>query len=166
MDLLKRNSNPVSMSLLVGLLWLVCYMQSITSTEVCTGLVKTYKLSDTHYDPEYAEGSLAACDEPLCCRLDSGEVKNDTDRAGRWGDLRFCDLPFRTLDNMLEHIGRKHNLDFAYWTGDLPPHDVWKITREANTKNFNTTTAAIFKRLRGLPVYPVVGNHESVPPNM
>ncbi|XP_077541220.1 sphingomyelin phosphodiesterase-like [Haemaphysalis longicornis] len=236
MDLLKRNSNPVSMSLLVGLLWLVCYMQSITSTEVCTGLVKTYKddlayvmrttrsspnelctlmfgrscgnltspehvweitvpekpsalyglrtpiqdtsrgadlppfrvlqLSDTHYDPEYAEGSLAACDEPLCCRLDSGEVKNDTDRAGRWGDLRFCDLPFRTLDNMLEHIGREHNLDFAYWTGDLPPHDVWKITREANTKNFNTTTAAIFKRLRGLPVYPVVGNHESVPPNM
>lgn len=64
-------------------------------------------LSDTHYDPEYVEGSLASCNEPLCCRTASGEVKNDTDRAGRWGDLRHCDLPFRTLDNMLEHIGRQ-----------------------------------------------------------
>ncbi|KAH7946637.1 hypothetical protein HPB52_002219 [Rhipicephalus sanguineus] len=128
---------------------------------------RVLQLSDTHYDPEYIEGSLAACDEPLCCRPASGEVQNDTDRAGRWGDLRNCDLPFRTLDNMLVHIGSQgRQAEFAYWTGDLPPHDVWKITRAANFENFETTVTTIAKRLPGITVYPVVGNHEAVPPNM
>ena len=29
---------------------------------------KVLHLSDTHFDPEYAEGSNANCNEPLCCR--------------------------------------------------------------------------------------------------
>ncbi|KAH6927920.1 hypothetical protein HPB50_009963 [Hyalomma asiaticum] len=236
MGVLKNGSGRFSLPILVAFLWTVCYMQSYTTSEVCTGIVRSYKddvgyvmrttrsspnelctlmfgrtcgnltspehvweivvpekpgatgaalksathpraqlaslfrvlhLSDTHYDPEYVEGSLAACEEPLCCRSESGEVKNDTDRAGRWGDLRYCDLPFRTLDNMLEHIGSEtRQPDFAYWTGDLPPHDVWKITRAANFENIETTVKTIAKRLPGVTVYPVVGNHESVPPNM
>ncbi|XP_049272499.1 sphingomyelin phosphodiesterase [Rhipicephalus sanguineus] len=246
MGVLKNNSGRFSMTVLVAFLWTVCYIQSYTTTEVCTGIVRAYKddvgyvmrttrsspnemctlmfgrtcgnltlpehvweivvpekstsnrpapeeraqsrdepgssfrvlqLSDTHYDPEYIEGSLAACDEPLCCRPASGEVQNDTDRAGRWGDLRNCDLPFRTLDNMLVHIGSQgrqsggallffYEAEFAYWTGDLPPHDVWKITRAANFENFETTVTTIAKRLPGITVYPVVGNHEAVPPNM
>ncbi|XP_075739218.1 sphingomyelin phosphodiesterase isoform X1 [Rhipicephalus microplus] len=233
---LKNYSGTISGRLLVAFLWIVCYLQSYTTSDVCTGIVKAYKddlgyvmrttrsspneictlmfgrtcgnltlpehvweidvperpsstrsatkvrvrsrdtsesslrvlqLSDTHYDPEYTEGSLAACDAPLCCQPDSGEVQNDTDRAGRWGDFRHCDVPFRTLDSMLEHVGtHERQADFAYWTGDLPPHDLWKVTRATNLKNFVTTTAAIGKRLPGLTVYPVVGNHESVPPNM
>ena len=31
-------------------------------------------LSDTHWDPLYKEGSLANCDDFLCCREESGEV--------------------------------------------------------------------------------------------
>ncbi|XP_049528874.1 sphingomyelin phosphodiesterase [Dermacentor silvarum] len=237
MGVLKSNSGRFSMPIFVAFLWTMCYIQSYTTTEVCTGIVRSYKddvgyvmrttrsspnelctlmfgrtcgnltlpehvweivvpekpsdttpvlkkrvaqpraelassfrvlhLSDTHYDPEYVEGSLASCDEPLCCRAASGEVTNDTDRAGRWGDLRYCDLPFRTLENMLEHIGRQgRQPEFAYWTGDLPPHDVWRITRAANFENFETTVSTIAKRLPGITVYPVVGNHEAVPPNM
>ncbi|KAL3216150.1 hypothetical protein MRX96_051225, partial [Rhipicephalus microplus] len=147
-------------SLLVGL-------EQVRSRDKSESSLRVLQLSDTHYDPEYTEGSLAACDAPLCCQPDSGEVQNDTDRAGRWGDFRHCDLPFRTLDSMLEHVGtHERKPDFAYWTGDLPPHDLWKVTRATNLKNFVTTTAAIGKRLPGLTVYPVVGNHESVPPNM
>ncbi|XP_070394579.1 sphingomyelin phosphodiesterase-like [Dermacentor albipictus] len=236
MDVLKNGSGKFSMPIFVAFLWTMCYIQSYTTSEVCTGMVRSYKddvgyvmrttrsspnelctlmfgrtcgnltlpehvweidvpekpsdttpvlrkraqsraelassfrvlhLSDTHYDPEYVEGSLASCDEPLCCRAASGEVTNDTDRAGRWGDLRYCDLPFRTLENMLEHIGRQgRQPQFAYWTGDLPPHDVWRITRAANFENFEKTVSTIAKQLPGVTVYPVVGNHEAVPPNL
>ncbi|KAL1477764.1 hypothetical protein MTO96_035490, partial [Rhipicephalus appendiculatus] len=231
---LKHCSGPFCGTVLVVILWTVCYIQAYASVEVCRGMVTTYKddlgyvmrttrsspnemctlmygrscgnltspehlweiavpkkststrsatkvktqsrakrgssfrvlqLSDTHYDPEYTEGSLAACKDILCCEPGSGEVHNDTDRAGRWGDLRHCDVPFRTLDNMLEHIGSQgRKPDFVYWTGDLPPHDMWKPTRATNAKNFETTFTAFAKRLPGITVYPVVGNHESVPP--
>lgn len=33
---------------------------------------KVLHLSDTHYDPYYAEGSNADCNEPLCCRVTNG----------------------------------------------------------------------------------------------
>ena len=32
-------------------------------------------ISDTHWDPLYKEGSLANCRDFLCCREESGEVK-------------------------------------------------------------------------------------------
>lgn len=63
------------------------------------------------------------------------------------------------------HLGVQQ-FDFGYWTGDLPPHDVWKITQDDNLKNFEETTSVIRKRLKGLIIYPVVGNHEAVPPNL
>lgn len=69
---------------------------------------KVLHLSDTHYDPYYAEGSNANCDEPLCCRLSNGKPATPNDAAGRWGDYRNCDSPKRTIDNMLDHITDVH----------------------------------------------------------
>ena len=31
-------------------------------------------ITDTHWDPLYKEGTLANCEDFLCCREDSGEV--------------------------------------------------------------------------------------------
>ena len=52
-------------------------------------LLKILHFSDTHWDPYYAEGSNALCDEPMCCRETSGPVLHLEDRAGYWGDYRY-----------------------------------------------------------------------------
>ena len=70
--------------------------------------MKVLHLSDTHFDPRYLEGSNADCDEPLCCRLDSGVPKSNDKRAGIFGDYRKCDTPKRTIVEMLSHIAYVH----------------------------------------------------------
>ncbi|KAK8778656.1 hypothetical protein V5799_020006 [Amblyomma americanum] len=45
MDILKKNSGTFSRPLFVAFLWALCYMQTFTTTEVCTGIVKTYNVS-------------------------------------------------------------------------------------------------------------------------
>ena len=40
--------------------------------------------------------------------------------------FRKCDTPLRTIESMYRHINKEHkDIDFIYWTGDLPPHDIW-----------------------------------------
>ena len=74
---------------------------------------KVLHISDTHYDPYYAEGSNADCNEPLCCRLTNGRPLTPNNAAGKWGDYRKCDTPKRTVDHMLEHIADTHTVSFV-----------------------------------------------------
>ncbi|XP_044735214.1 sphingomyelin phosphodiesterase isoform X2 [Chrysoperla carnea] len=127
---------------------------------------KVLHLSDTHFDPYYAEGSNADCNEPLCCRLTNGPAKTKEQAAGKWGDYRKCDTPKITIDNMLKHIADTHpDIDYIIWTGDLPPHDIWNQTREENLKILRETVAQMSDMFPGLPIFPALGNHESVPVN-
>lgn len=71
---------------------------------------KVLHLSDTHYDPYYAEGANADCNEPLCCRLTHGRPNTPQNAAGKWGDYRKCDTPKRTIDHMLDHISETHTV--------------------------------------------------------
>lgn len=73
-------------------------------------IIKVLQITDMHWDPNYAEGSNAACDEPLCCRWSNGEPEIPKDAAGKWGDYRKCDTPMITIDNMLEHIKNTHKV--------------------------------------------------------
>lgn len=75
---------------------------------------KVLHISDTHYDPYYAEGSNADCNEPLCCRLTNGRPSNPNNAAGKWGDYRKCDTPKRLVDNMLEHIADTHRVGIVF----------------------------------------------------
>ncbi|KAL3216157.1 hypothetical protein MRX96_051224, partial [Rhipicephalus microplus] len=43
MGVLKNYSGTISGRLLVAFLWIVCYLQSYTTSEVCTGIVRAYK---------------------------------------------------------------------------------------------------------------------------
>ena len=65
-------------------------------------------MADLHWDPEYLEGSLANCKDPLCCRASSGTVTNASDAAGYWGDYRTCDMPLRTIENAMSQMAQQH----------------------------------------------------------
>ena len=67
-------------------------------------------MSDTHFDPHYHEGSVANCNEPLCCRLTDGLADVPANGAGRWGDYRKCDTPRHTIESMLQHIANYHQV--------------------------------------------------------
>ncbi|XP_039755236.1 sphingomyelin phosphodiesterase isoform X1 [Pararge aegeria] len=127
---------------------------------------KVLQISDTHFDPYYAEGANAECNEPLCCRASNGPALTPGGGAGRWGDYRKCDTPKRTIDHMLKNIADTHtDIDYILWTGDLPPHDVWNQTKEENLKVLQETVAQMSDMFPGVPIFPALGNHESSPVN-
>ncbi|KAB7497963.1 Sphingomyelin phosphodiesterase [Armadillidium nasatum] len=128
--------------------------------------LKVLHLSDTHFDPEYYEGSNAECGEPLCCRISSGRPKRKQDAAGYWGDYRKCDTPQRTIYSMFENIAYVHpDIDYIIWTGDLPPHDVWNQTKEGNSRVLRETVNQLITFFPNTPIFPALGNHESAPVN-
>ncbi|XP_066507582.1 sphingomyelin phosphodiesterase [Hoplias malabaricus] len=123
-------------------------------------------LTDIHWDAEYAEGSSVECQEPLCCRNDSGKPSWMHPGAGYWGTYSKCDLPLHTVENLLQNLAKAGPWDWVYWTGDIPAHNVWSQTR-AQQLNELTTISRLIRKYLGpsVTVYPAVGNHESTPVN-
>ena len=65
---------------------------------------------------------------------------------------------------MYRHIRNQHPyIDFIYWTGDLPAHDIWKQTKASNAEIVRGTASQLVEHFPDVPVYPALGNHESVP---
>ncbi|EEC08556.1 sphingomyelin phosphodiesterase, putative, partial [Ixodes scapularis] len=132
--------------------------------------LRVLHVSDTHYDPEYEPGSNGDCPEPMCCRGANGKAPSDETKAGKWGYLGKCDIPLRTLESMLQHASQNHKasgarIDMILWTGDLPPHDPWKATKEETISNLRVTSQLIRKYFPTATVLPAIGNHEAVPIN-
>lgn len=123
-------------------------------------------LTDVHWDAEYSEGSVADCKQPLCCRNESGKANWRHRAAGHWGTYSKCDLPLRTIENLLQNVAKTGPWDWVYWTGDIPAHNVWSQTRTQQLNELTTISRLIRKHLRpDVIVYPAVGNHESTPVN-
>ncbi|XP_060623167.2 sphingomyelin phosphodiesterase [Anolis sagrei] len=125
-------------------------------------------LTDLHWDRGYLPGSDATCKDPLCCR--GGGNSSGGPEAGFWGSYSNCDLPLHTLENLLQHLSRGRPeaggpFDLVYWTGDIPAHNVWEQSRGDQLEALRTVSALVRKYLGPIPVYPAVGNHESVPVN-
>lgn len=122
-------------------------------------------LTDIHWDKEYQAGAAADCKEPLCCRSGSGPP-GARRAAGHWGTYSKCDLPLRTVQNLLENVVKNGPWDWVYWTGDVPAHNVWAQTRAQQLNELTVVTRLIQKHLGpNVTVYPAVGNHESTPVN-
>ncbi|KAK4887019.1 hypothetical protein RN001_003290 [Aquatica leii] len=127
--------------------------------------LKVLQISDTHLDLEYAEGSNANCDEPLCCRnYSSIRKKNGVFLpAGKWG-MYNCDSPKVLIENMLQNIAKQHpDIDYIIWTGDLPPHDVWQQTKNGSLENLVESMTLLKNAFPQAIVLPCVGNHEGIP---
>ncbi|XP_061595205.1 sphingomyelin phosphodiesterase [Cololabis saira] len=123
-------------------------------------------LTDIHWDKEYQAGAAADCKQPLCCRKDSGPPGWRRREAGYWGTYSKCDLPLRTVENLLENVAKTGPWDWVYWTGDIPAHNVWSQTRQQQLSELVVITRLIHKHLGpNVTVYPAVGNHESTPVN-
>ncbi|KAM6139813.1 LOW QUALITY PROTEIN: sphingomyelin phosphodiesterase [Pterocles gutturalis] len=141
-------------------------------------------LTDLHWDRRYTPGSAVACPDPLCCRGDPlpgatnipGSGVTNVPGAGFWGSYGKCDLPLHTIEGLLAQLppargpggataGSGPAFAAAYWTGDIPAHDVWQQSRGDQLGALSTVTALLRRRLGPLPVFPAVGNHETTPVN-
>lgn len=72
----------------------------------------------------------------------------------------------RTLEETLKFIKMTHkDINYVIWTGDIPPHDVWHETRDGQLELIKLAGKLIRKHLGNVPIYPTLGNHESVPLN-
>jgi 3',5'-cyclic AMP phosphodiesterase CpdA len=134
---------------------------STLSSIIETGSWRVAHLSDIHLDLDYVPGSEADCGDIVCCHQQPKEHQNVTRPAGKYGDFK-CDIPRATVASLLNHIATQ-NVDMILFTGDMAAHDVWN---ESRAKAMLTEGAlATMLRSTGQPVFPVVGNHETVPAN-
>lgn len=126
-------------------------------------------ITDPHYDPTYKMGSLAACQEPMCCRSDQilPENSNSSAAAGRWGHYNYCDSSLDAIVDAFTQIRRQHkSIDYIYFTGDIVNHALWDTSISGNTAAIKKVNNLLKKHFPDVPTYPVLGNHESHPLNL
>ncbi|CRK90511.1 CLUMA_CG004132, isoform A [Clunio marinus] len=124
-------------------------------------------ITDLHYDPNYLEGSLGNCVNPVCCRRNDGIPANPADRAGFWGDYRSCDTPWRAVEDTLRRARAAHpDADAVYHTGDIIDHGIWETTFDGNRAIMDRTFNMFREVFGNTPVFHVLGNHEAQPTNL
>ncbi|MCJ1458766.1 hypothetical protein MMC28_009140 [Mycoblastus sanguinarius] len=134
--------------------------------------INVLHLSDWHLDPRYDIGSEANCSQYLCCRpystntvLDTG-VSNASVPASRFGYL-YCDSPPDLALSSFKSMPQFFNVDdisFTIFTGDIVSHDNDDQLSRAYVEYEENVTYAVFKAEMGnKPIYPTLGNHDSLP---
>lgn len=75
-------------------------------------------------DASYRVGALAQCDQPLCCRnlpVESSQtITEPSTLAGRFGDLRNCDMPIETIESLVDDA-----FNFTEKVFFFHPNHVW-----------------------------------------
>ncbi|RWS24750.1 sphingomyelin phosphodiesterase-like protein 2 [Leptotrombidium deliense] len=138
-------------------------LQNISENKLDLTNVRILHLSDIHFDPHYKPGTLATCDQFICCRETSVNGKGV---AGYWGTYTKCDAPLQLVENLVQNINKSQTqlYDLLLWTGDTNPHDQWQSFPEDIVNNSNTITSLFKKYLsNGKIVVPCIGNHEGFP---
>jgi hypothetical protein len=95
------------------------------------------------------------------------------------GDYRNCDIPPWTAEVILKYAAELENviinfsthtvtesfyfskIDFIYYTGDLPAHNVWNQSRSDQLYSINTINNMLFQIFPNKTFYSAVGNHET-----
>lgn len=151
------------------------------------------QITDIHYDPNYEPYGNSHCGEPVCCRKGQNDTNKIGELAGYWGDYNYCDSPWHTVVDFLDHIKSQHqvftfffgciiiynfsksriilwsinlqNLSYIYFTGDIVDHGIWETTKSGNVESLNRIYHKIYETFGNVSVYPVLGNHEPHPVN-
>ncbi|KAF5280516.1 hypothetical protein FQA39_LY18024 [Lamprigera yunnana] len=127
-------------------------------------IVNVIHITDVHYDPLYEPKSNAECDSILCCESTTGKAQSIDDEAGFWSDYRACDMPWHSVENLMEQITNRHSqVDRVYFTGDIISHQVWNTSREYNKIYIRKVMEKLKETFGSTPVYPILGNHEAHP---
>lgn len=128
--------------------------------------ITVLQLTDIHYDPLYVPGSLAECEEALCCRREAGTIEDQSKQAGYWTDYRDCDTPRHMTEDSYLHIVETHkNIDYVYFTGDVIDHAVWSTTYDYIKEALLDQYSLLHSYFPDHPLFPCIGNHESQPLN-
>nr|XP_019543354.2 sphingomyelin phosphodiesterase-like [Aedes albopictus] len=125
-------------------------------------------LTDIHYDPEYVVGINADCAAGACCRhVPDLEPADSANAAGFWGEYRDCDSPWHAVVDVMEQIRTQHpKIDAVYFTGDIIHHFTWNTTVASNEESMRQIFQLLKERFVDIPLYPILGNHESDPANL
>ncbi|XP_011690160.1 PREDICTED: sphingomyelin phosphodiesterase-like [Wasmannia auropunctata] len=128
--------------------------------------ISIVQITDIHYDPNYEPYGNSFCDEPTCCRKGQNDSNTSGKVAGYWGDYNFCDSPWHTVVDVLDHIRDQHqNISYVYFTGDIVDHGVWETSIEGNKQSLSKSYLQIRETFENVKVYPILGNHEPHPLN-
>lgn len=121
--------------------------------------------SDAHIDRNYREGAEADCSYPICCRDSPTGFKEVKHKAGKWGSMDGpCDVPFITVHSFIDYAATQVRPDFFLWLGDNNGHDVWNVDKDIHLWPTHNTSNKLAEKYGDLgKVYPVMGNHESLP---
>ncbi|KCV71625.1 hypothetical protein H696_01041 [Fonticula alba] len=123
-------------------------------------------LTDLHIDHLYATGLEADCPDPICCRPRPDDGTPLSRPAGPFGDYN-CDAPMLLMESMLEYIRDEFSdVDTIFWTGDIPPHDVWASEKQAYLTLMDNMAELFHTILPNVTVLGAIGNHESVPADL
>ncbi|XP_064094389.1 sphingomyelin phosphodiesterase-like [Macrobrachium nipponense] len=142
--------------------FLVSFIQS--DFEPAANTIRILHVTDSHMDLQYDEGSAVNCDYPLCCRQEYGDPQPGDPAAGHWGAEEHCNVPQRTLDELIRQAALLKP-DLVYMTGDMSPASVWELTRATNIESVNVTFGLFRRHMPDTPVFSCLGNHEAVPVN-
>ncbi|XP_071578444.1 sphingomyelin phosphodiesterase 1 [Temnothorax nylanderi] len=124
------------------------------------------QITDLHYDPNYEPYGNSQCMEPTCCRKGQNKTNTSGKVAGFWGDYNYCDSPWHTVVDVLDHIRDQHqNISYIYFTGDIIDHGVWETSIEGNVISLYKSYRQIRETFPDITVYPILGNHEPHPVN-
>jgi sphingomyelin phosphodiesterase len=138
-------------------------MRGYPGTNPSNPRIKVLHITDVHVDMNYTIGLSNDCGEPICCRPPN-PVGKPGHTAQKWGDYN-CDSPPIIYENMLDFISKNIALNYSIFTGDVPAHYVWSITRDQALETFDYVYNTYKKYLPHVPLYPAIGNHEAVPVN-
>ena len=70
-----------------------------------------------------------------------------------------------TTDGCVVCVAVRQEVAYIMWTGDNAPHDNWRTPGEEVLTATSTITTLLNKHFPGVPVFPVIGNHDSAPIN-
>eukprot|EP00824_Muranothrix_gubernata_P024492 TRINITY_DN722_c1_g1_i1.p1 TRINITY_DN722_c1_g1~~TRINITY_DN722_c1_g1_i1.p1 ORF type:complete len:633 (+),score=130.55 TRINITY_DN722_c1_g1_i1:226-1899(+) len=115
-------------------------------------------ITDIHIDLQYKVNTRVDCGLPMCCRESDGPGT-----ANKWGEFT-CDTPVTLFEGLLDHLSTLDPApEYLAFTGDSPPHDVWKQSREENLAANRAIISGLGRALPHTRILPTFGNHEAFP---